>query len=261
MTSGGFSFDWLFIQSRKRVNPSSFVPHLSIISQLKAPQFTLTMESRIHAKMNIMFTFLHHQGMTNVVNIRRSNVPQTRVITLVASILHAAQFNLIVAVVTVCAFGFHGRWSATVTKLTTGITTSRVHVDTHAYVIVDCIRIVYAIHVNIYSWTTERTRACIARADAWRKRTSSEDFSVTAAQLAVFTDWLRQVTRRDARRSLATARRSECWHVRSTSTMRHEDGFARAEALADDSLECETKVFGEKCINHGIYGAIAVAWE
>lgn len=43
--------------------------------------------------------------------------------------------------------------------------------------------------------------------------------------------------------------------------MRHEDGFARAEALTDDSLECETKVFGEKCINHGIYSAIAVAWE
>lgn len=99
----------MIVHSVEKESESVFLPHLSIIFQLKAPQFTLTMESRIHAKMNIMFTFLHHQGMTNVVNIRRSNVPRTRIITLVAGIPHAAQFNLIVAVVTVCAFGFHGR--------------------------------------------------------------------------------------------------------------------------------------------------------
>lgn len=193
--------------------------------------------------------------MTNVVNVRRSNsIPRSRITTRLNVVHHhAAEFNLIV---TVCAFGFRGS-SATITRIIR-IAASSIHVDIRTTVIVDCIRIVYAIHVNMYRWSTDRTRACITRTDARRKWSSSQHLTV-AAQLAVLADRLCQMARWNARRSLATARRTNGWHVRATSTRCHEDGFARAEALANDSLESEAKVFGEKCINHGIYGAVAVA--
>lgn len=161
--------------------------------------------------------------MTNIIYIWCSNV--TRIVTRV--VLRIRVHDCVI-----CAFHFHG-----IAAIVHGI----VWTDTITIAITR-MSIVYATYVDIYTMTTPRTWTSVARTYTRGKWSSS--MQIIASHLAVFADWMHNLTWWDAWRSLST-RLSKCGHVWSSSTSRCHDWLSRAEAFAYDSFESEAEVFRE----------------